>query len=61
MFNLAFPDTERQGGFGRTIEYCKRYFSYNTATTAAGEVVFNGNNYGLQAPRRFILSTDVRF
>jgi iron complex outermembrane recepter protein len=39
----------------------KRYFSFNTITTPSGSVVFNGNSYGLQAPRRFILSTDVRF
>jgi outer membrane receptor for ferric coprogen and ferric-rhodotorulic acid len=42
-------------------EQFKRYFGYNTVTTPSGEVVFNGNGYGLQAPRRFIFSTDVRF
>jgi outer membrane receptor for ferric coprogen and ferric-rhodotorulic acid len=42
-------------------EQFKRYTTYNTVTTPTGETVFNGNNYGLQAPRRFILSVDVRF
>jgi outer membrane receptor for monomeric catechols len=42
-------------------EQFKRYTAFNTVTTPTGEVVFNGNNYGLQAPRRFILSTDVKF
>ncbi|MBI5690730.1 MAG: TonB-dependent receptor [Verrucomicrobia bacterium] len=42
-------------------EQFKRYTAFNTVTTSTGEVVFNGNNYGLQAPRRFILSADVRF
>ena len=42
-------------------EQFKRYTGYNTVTTPTGEVVFNGNGYGLQAPRRFILSADVRF
>jgi outer membrane receptor for monomeric catechols len=42
-------------------EQFKRYFTYNTVTTPQGNVVFNGNSYGLQAPRRFILSTDLRF
>lgn len=42
-------------------EQFKRYTAFNTITTPTGEVVFNGNNYGLQAPRRFILSTDVKF
>lgn len=42
-------------------EQFKRYTSFNTVTTPSGEVVFNGNSYGLQAPRRFILSTDVSF
>lgn len=42
-------------------EQFKRYSTYNTLTTPQGDVVFNGNSYGLQAPRRFILSADVRF
>jgi outer membrane receptor for ferric coprogen and ferric-rhodotorulic acid len=42
-------------------EAFKRYSAFNTVTTPAGEVVFNGNGYGLQAPRRFIFSMDVRF
>ncbi len=42
-------------------EQFKRYTSFNTVTTPAGDVVFNGNSYGLQAPRRYILSADVKF
>ncbi len=42
-------------------EQFKRYTSFNTVTTPQGDVVFNGNSYGLLAPRRFILSASMRF
>ncbi|MDB6167543.1 MAG: hypothetical protein JWM88_407 [Verrucomicrobia bacterium] len=69
---FAFTAGYRTKLFGRPVNYqlnvenvfdeqFKRYTAFNTITTPTGSVVFNGNSYGLQAPRRFILSTDVRF
>lgn len=69
---FAFTAGYRTKLFGRPVNYqlnvenvfdeqFKRYTAFNTITTPTGNVVFNGSSYGLQAPRRFILSTDVRF
>jgi outer membrane receptor protein involved in Fe transport len=42
-------------------EQFKRYTTFNTIVTPAGSTVLNGNNYSLQAPRRVLFTTDIRF